>query len=162
MVLSCNPQMTSLTVGFIPRKNAFINRVLLFLIFAFTTTVFAQFPQLKSGSTVYIEPTGGYETYLAAALAKKQVPLIVVVDKKKADYIIAISQQSPTQPLVVLNQNPWAGSTSMSISVIDAKSSQIVYSYTVSMRGNDRTQSATESCAKHVKEFIEKSEKQKR
>jgi hypothetical protein len=41
--------------------------------------------QIHSGSTVYIEPMNGYETYLAAAIGKKQVPLILVADKNKAD-----------------------------------------------------------------------------
>jgi len=39
-------------------------------------------------STVYIEPMGGYETYLAAAMVKMHVPLVVMVDKAKAEYII--------------------------------------------------------------------------
>jgi hypothetical protein len=39
-------------------------------------------------STVYIDEMGGFEHYLAAALRKKTVPLIVVADPMKADYII--------------------------------------------------------------------------
>ena len=136
-----------------------MNRVLASVMLSFCTIALAQAPQIKSGSTVYIEPMDGYETYLAAAFTKKHVPLIVVADKDKAEYFVTISQQAPTQPLVVLNQNPWAGSTSMSISVMDTSYSRIVFAYTVSMRGNDRIQSAAESCAKHVKEFIEKSKK---
>lgn len=136
-----------------------MNRFSTFLLLTCCTVCLAQAPQLKSGSTAYIEPMDGYETYLAAALAKKQAPLIVVADKEKADYIITISA---TQPLAVFNEGPFAGSTSMSISVREAKSSRIVFGYTVSMRGNGRRQSAAESCAKHVKEFIERSEKPKK
>jgi hypothetical protein len=49
----------------------------------------AQNSHIQSGATVYIEPMNGYETYLAAAFEKKHVPLIVILDKDKADYIIS-------------------------------------------------------------------------
>lgn len=67
----------------------------------------AQTQQIKAGSTVYIEPMNGYETYLAAALVKKHVPLLVVMDKTKADFIItsAISRTVPSQPAVVVNNS---------------------------------------------------------
>lgn len=40
-----------------------MNRTLALLLFTISSIAFAQAPQLKSGSTVYIEPMGGYETY---------------------------------------------------------------------------------------------------
>jgi hypothetical protein len=52
---------------------------------------FAQMPPVRRGSTVYIEPMDGYEAYLAAAFQKKQVPVIVVTDRVKAEYIITSS-----------------------------------------------------------------------
>ncbi len=82
-----------------------MNRFLALLTFATCTVCLAQAPQIKSGSTVYIEPMGGYETDLAAAFTKKHVPLIVVADKDKADYIIrsTVSHAQPVQPAVVVN-----------------------------------------------------------
>jgi hypothetical protein len=68
--------------------------LLAFLALATCSVCLAQAPQIKSGSSVYIEPMGGYETYLAAAIVKKQVPLSVVADKDKADYIITSCQPS--------------------------------------------------------------------
>ena len=84
-----------------------MNRLFVFLLFACSVVCFAQAPQLKSGSTVYIEPMGGYETYLAAAIVKKHVPLVVVMVKDKADYIITsnVSHQTPSQPGVVVNDS---------------------------------------------------------
>src|SRR5437868_15144322 len=38
--------------------------------------------------TVYIEPQNGFETYIAAAMTKKDVPADVVTDKSKATYIL--------------------------------------------------------------------------
>ncbi|MGA1983313.1 MAG: hypothetical protein ABSG84_12710 [Acidobacteriaceae bacterium] len=159
-----------------------MNRLLICTLLAFSTTGIAQTLQLKNGSAVYIEPMDGYETYLAAAIAKKQVPLIVVADKTKADFIITstVSQRAPSQPAVVVNNTTnvnssgypssgfpragrGAGSTSASISIIDAHSSQIVFAYSVGKAGStNQIQSAAEACAKHLKDFIEKSEKPKK
>jgi hypothetical protein len=49
----------------------------------------------------------GYETYLAAAFAKKKVPLVVVADKIKADFLITstVSHTTPSQPAVVVNNS---------------------------------------------------------
>jgi hypothetical protein len=41
-----------------------------------------------SRPTVYIEPQQGFETYIAAAIAKKGVPVDVVTDNTKAVYIL--------------------------------------------------------------------------
>src|SRR5579862_5178883 len=38
--------------------------------------------------TVYIEPQNGFETYLAAAISKKNVPVDVVMDQTKATYVL--------------------------------------------------------------------------
>lgn len=162
-----------------------MNRFLAFLLFMPFAIAVAQAPQIKSGATVYIEPMGGYETYLAAALVRKQVSLVVVADKTKADYIISssVSQKAPAQPAVVINNSvnnvnngsgntqnagshggfPKSGSfgqTSASISVIDGHSSQIVFAYSVGKSANtNQLQSTAEACAKHLKEFIEKPKK---
>ena len=62
-----------------------MNRFFALLLFAFAVSTFAQAPQIPPNATVYIEPMDGYETYLAAAFAKKHVPLTLVADKDKAD-----------------------------------------------------------------------------
>lgn len=146
----------------------------------FTQFADAQTPAIKPGATVYIESTDGYETYLAAAIAKKQVPLVVVTDRAKADYVISstVNQHSPSQPAFVVNNttnvsnngndafsNGWKlgagrpgsqGSTSASISVVDVHSSQIVFAYAAGKNANHQLQSTAEACAKHLKEFIVK------
>lgn len=74
-----------------------------------SSLAFAQASQIRRWATVYIEPMGGYETYLAAALTKKHVPLIVVADEDKAEYIIsstvAHKDLSGGQPAVVVNNS---------------------------------------------------------
>jgi hypothetical protein len=153
-----------------------MNRLFVFMLLAFAVPTVAQAPHIPPNATVYIEPMDGYETYLAAAFAKKHVPLILVADKEKADYVIRsnVSQKVPTAPAVVINNNvnngqnnsashggyPAPGSfgrTSASISVIDARSSQIIFAYSVGKAANtNQVQSTAEACAKHLKEFIEK------
>lgn len=158
-----------------------MNRLIVFILLAASAS-FAQAPQIKRGATVYIEPMNGYETYLAAAMAKKQVPLLLVADKDKADYIVksTVSQSRPTQPATVINNTNSVNSsggndafnngfnqgmqraaargvTSASISVVDVHSSQIVFAYAVGKAGStNQIQSAAEASAKHLKEFIEK------
>ena len=157
-----------------------MNRIFASILLTFSAIAFAQAPQIKSGATVFIEPMDGYETYLAAAIAKKKVPLVVVADQSKAEYTItsSVSQRAPTAPAVVINNTngvnnsgphsgyPAPGSfgrTSASISVIDAHTSQIVFAYAVGKAANtNQLQSAAEACAKHLNEFIEKSEKPKK
>jgi hypothetical protein len=170
-----------------------MTRIFAFLLLSLCSIAVAQTPQLKSGASVYIEPMDGYETYLAAAIAKKKVPLIVVADKSKAEYIVrsSVSHQTPGQSAVVVNstninnndikdsnvnnggsgafadgaqraeaRRAARGSTSASISVIDAHSSQIVFAYSVGKSANtNQVQSTAEACAKHLKEFIEKAQK---
>ncbi len=55
----------------------------------------AQTPRLNSGATVFIEPSNGYELYLSAAFLQKAVPIIVVTDREKADYIIKTTVNGP-------------------------------------------------------------------
>lgn len=175
-----------------------MNRIITLVLLTFSAIVFAQAPQIKSGATVYIEPMDGYETYLAAALVKRHVPLAVVVDKDKAEYIIrsTVTQRVPNTPQVVVNNSAtatinegdngnqawnqgWAsgqaaaaaraarraalGSTSVSISIVDVHSSQIVFASSADKGGTTNQESKTaEDCAKHLKEFIEKSDKPKK
>jgi hypothetical protein len=150
---------------------------------------FAQVPQIKSGSAVFIEPMGGYETYLAAAFVKKQVPLVVVTDRNKADYIIrsTVNQNTPSAPAVLVNNSAtvnegdspnqqawdqgWAagqqraarraalGSSDVSIAVVDAKTAQIVFAHSAGKGGTNQLQKTAEDCAKHLREFIEKPQK---
>jgi len=167
-----------------------MNRVLAIVLLTFFAIALAQAPQLKSGSTIYIEPMDGYETYLAAAIVKKHVPLVVVADKDKADYIVrsTVNHTTPSQPAVVVsnsnvnnnnvnNSNVTTrsssgggygaaltalGSTSTSIAIVDPHSSQVVFAYAAGKAGANQLQRTAEDCAKHMKEFIEKSEKIKK
>src|SRR5207302_8149797 len=117
-----------------------VNRFVALLLLTFSILAFAQAsnPHIKSGSSIYIEPMGGFEAYLTAAITKKHVPLIVVTDKEKADYVITgnVMQRGPEQP-TVYGQKSWEkdhGATTASISVIDSQSSRVLFAYAVGDR----------------------------
>src|SRR5712692_8651311 len=44
--------------------------------------------KIPAGSKVYIAPLNGYESFLVAAIVKKETPLVVVNSPEKADYQI--------------------------------------------------------------------------
>jgi hypothetical protein len=126
-----------------------------------------QTPVIKSGATVYFEPgevgvkerdaapnvEGGFETYLTAAFIEVGVPLVVVTDKKKADYIIKSNVQQT-------EQQSWRSTyveISANFSVIDPRSSQIVFAGSTFERYDLKV--AAEDCAHQLKQFINPSEK---
>ena len=44
--------------------------------------------RIVPGSKLFIEPMDGFDTYLAAAILKKKVPVMVVDDRGKADFVM--------------------------------------------------------------------------
>jgi hypothetical protein len=113
---------------------------------------------IERGSRIYIAPIeGGFDTFLAAAIIKKQVPVVVVTDRTKADYEItgiASTEKAGWAKMLFMgvdNSNDMA-----SIKVVYLKSSEVVYGYAV-RKGNSYRgkQSAAEACAKHLKQKIE-------
>src|ERR1700758_166841 len=113
---------------------------------------------IERGSRIYIAPIeGGFDTFLAAAIIKKQVPVTVVTDRTKAEYEItgiARSEKAGWAKMLFMgvdNSNDMA-----SVKVVELKSSEVVYGYAVKKGNSYRgKQSAAEACAKHLKEKIE-------
>jgi len=56
----------------------------LLLVFVASLSCFGQLAR----PTIYVEPQQGFETYLAAAILKKNVPVDVVMDETKANYVL--------------------------------------------------------------------------
>ena len=113
---------------------------------------------VERGSRIYIAPIeGGFDTFLAAAIIKKQVPVVVVTDRAKAEYEIsgiANTERAGWAKMLFMgvdNSNDMA-----SIKVVYLKSDEVVYGYSVKKGNSYRgKQSAAEACAKHLKEKIE-------
>jgi hypothetical protein len=109
---------------------------------------------IQRGSRIYIAAIeGGFDTFLAAII-KKQVPVVVITDRTKADYEItgiASTEKAGWAKMLFMgtdNSNDLA-----SIKIVDLKSSEVVYGYAVRKGSSYRgKQSAAEACAKHLKE----------
>ncbi len=118
-----------------------------------------------SHPSVYIEPQNGFETYLAAAIAKKHVPVDVVTDAKKATYVlkaapVEIKQESTGGKIARCLFAYCAGiedKGSVSVQLIEVGSSKMMWAYSVNkQRGGDKNQqSMAEAVAKHLKGFLE-------
>ena len=116
--------------------------------------------------SVYIEPQNGFETYVAAAIAKKQVPIDVVTDRTKATYSlnaapVEIKQESTGGKIARCLFAYCAGiedKGNVSVQLIDTSSSKMLWAYSVNKQrgGSKNQQSMAEAVAKHLKEFLEK------
>ena len=115
-------------------------------------------------STVYIEPQNGFETYLAAAIAKKSVPVDVVTDQSKATYVlksapIEIKQESTGGKIARCLFAYCAGiedKGNVSVQLIETSSSKMLWAYSVNKQkgGGKNEQSMAEAVAKHLKDFV--------
>jgi len=133
------------------------------LLVVFASSV--SFAQL-SRPTVYLEPQQGFETYLAAAFAKKNVPVDVVTDQTKATYVlksapVEIKQESTGGKITRCLFAYCAGiedKGSVSVQLIEASSTKMLWAYSVNKQrgGSKNQQSMAEAVAKHCKEFLEK------
>jgi hypothetical protein len=137
---------------------------------------------VQAGSRVVIAPMGGFETYFAAAVREKKVPIILTLDRSSAQYFV-VSTNTEWQGFVygAGGSASWnrAGGTSSygagasstrgleaSIMIIEARTKDVVWAYEVHKNshgalifgtlGARGQQSIAEACAKHLKEYIEK------
>jgi len=113
--------------------------------------------KISPGSKVYIAPINGYESYLIAAIMKKEVPLIVVNSAEKADYqITGVSETVQAGWAKMLFMGSQQSNEQASIVMTNLKTGVSVWGYNVnksnSLRGK---QSSSESCAKHLKARIQ-------
>jgi hypothetical protein len=106
---------------------------------------------------MFIEPMDGFDTYLSAAILKKKVPLMIVDDRAKADFIMGGSShvdKAGWAKTIFVSPNPHAEA---SVTVKDAHTGNLVFAYNVDKSNAIRAnQSTAEACAKHLKEAIEK------
>ena len=113
---------------------------------------------IERSSRVYVASMeGGFDTFLVAALVKKQVPVTVVTDRAKADYeITGIAESEKAGWAKMLFMNSEQSRELASIKVVELKTGDVVYGYAVHKGNSYRgKQSAAEACAKHMKDKID-------
>jgi hypothetical protein len=118
----------------------------------------------QSKPTVYLEPQQGFETYIAAAIAKKGVPVDVVTDKARAVYIlrsapVEVKSESTGGKIARCLFAYCAGiedKGNVSVQLIETGSTKMVWAYSVNKQrgGSKNQQSMAEAIAKHFKEFL--------
>lgn len=116
---------------------------------------------IPRGAKVFIAPVeGGFETYLAAGLQKKHVPVVIVASRDKAEYEmsgVAESEKAGWAKMLFLGSG--ASKEQAGVKVMNLQTEEVVFAYAVHKFNSARgKQSAAEACAKHLKEKIEKGE----
>jgi hypothetical protein len=105
----------------------------------------------------------GFESYLAAALRKKDVPLIIVADRAQADFIIegtADQKGAGWAKKVILGD--FRKSTSASMTVTNLRTGVVAYADSSDRSSANRgLRSSAEKLAKYLKRKIEDNEKKK-
>lgn len=115
--------------------------------------------QKLSKPTVWIDPANPYANYLEAAVLKKHTPVTFTTKKKSAQYIASLSEQSKKGSVVkaiFFGAAAGAGQNNMSLSVSDAKTGDVVFSYTCQKGRQKNYQSTAECLAKHWAHFLKK------
>ncbi len=109
-------------------------------------------------SKVFITPIeGGFDTYLSAALVKKEVPLTVITVKEWADFeITGIAESEKAGWAKMMFMGSGQSNEQASIKVVNLKTGVVAFAYAANKGSATRgKQSAAESCAKHLKARIE-------
>jgi PEGA domain len=137
----------------------------LLLVFVASLSCFGQLAR----PTIYVEPQQGFETYLAAAISKKNVPVDVVMDETKANYVlkaapVEIKTESTGGKIARCLFAYRAGiedKGNVSVQLIQTSSSKVMWAYSVNKQkgGSKNSQAMAEAVAKHLKEFVEQDSK---
>jgi hypothetical protein len=116
--------------------------------------------------TVYLQPQQGFETYVAAAIMKKGVPVDVVTDETKAIYVlksapVEVKSESTGGKIARCLFAYCAGiedKGNVSVQLIEASSTKMIWAYSVNKQkgGSKNQQSMAEAVAKHLKEYLDK------
>jgi len=91
-------------------------------------------------------------------IMKKNVPVIVVTSREKADYeITGIAESDKAGWAKMLFMRSSSSAEQASIKIVEIKTDEVIFGYSVNKGNSARgKQSAGEACAKHMKESIAK------
>lgn len=126
---------------------------------------------IPRNSKVYIEPiksedpnkpqAQGFESYIAAALRKKGVPLLIIADRSQADFVIAgTADKKGAGWAKKIFLGDFRNSTSASMTVTNSRTGVVAYADSSDRASANRgLRSAAEKLAKYLKRKIEDDEK---
>ena len=112
--------------------------------------------RIAPGSKIYIEAADGFDTYLAAALEKKKVPLTIIATKDKADYeLTGVSDHEKAGWAKMVFAGQLHSNDQASVKLTDIKTGTVVFAYAVDKKNTMHgKQTAAEACAKHLKQAM--------
>jgi hypothetical protein len=121
----------------------------------------AAFAAENQTTRIYIEPMNGYESYIAAAIVKKHVPVVVTEDRDRADFVITSAvteKEESTGSKIARCAFAYCvginGSQTVSIRLVNPKAKEVIFAYNVRKAGAANYQSSSEAVAKHLKQFL--------
>jgi hypothetical protein len=130
------------------------------IILALALTI-AAYAAENQTTRIYIEPLKGYESYIAAAIVKKHVPVVVTEDRDKADFVItsAVTEKEETTGSKIARClfaycAGIEGNQTVSIRLINPRTKEVIFAYNVRKAGAANYQSSSEAVAKHLKQFL--------
>lgn len=125
------------------------------------------FAQSKPQPTVYINQDGGFQTALSAAIFKKHVPITIVTDQSKAEYVLKATpiDSKSESGFSKFSRCAFAdciginGNSEVSVQLMQRDNGEVVWAYQVKKgnAGPRGIQSLSEAVAKHLNnDFLKK------
>ena len=112
---------------------------------------------------IYIAPQEGFESYISAAIIKKQVPAVVTQNKTEAQFLLTssvLSKEETTGSKIARCLFMYCagvqGNQTATVQLVNAKTGEVAWAYNVRKGGAQAYQSTAESIAKHLKQFLAK------
>jgi hypothetical protein len=111
---------------------------------------------IPPGSKIFVEAADGFDTYLTAAIEKKNVPVTIVTNKDNADYELSgVSDQQKAGWAKIVMAGQIHSDEQASIKLVEIKTGEVVFAYSVNKKNSlHGRQTAAEACAKHMKEAM--------
>jgi hypothetical protein len=116
-----------------------------------------------AGAKIFIQPqANGMESYVAAAIYKKHVPVTVTNTEADAQFVLTGSVQENKESTggkiarcAFLHCIGINGDQIATMRLVDTKTQDVLWAYTVKKGGSANFQSTAEAVAKHLKHYLE-------
>jgi hypothetical protein len=111
---------------------------------------------------IFIQPQDGFESYISAAIVKKQVPAVVTQNQDETVFVLTSAVQSKEESAgskiarcLFIYCAGMQGTQTASVQLVNAKTQEVVWAYNVRKGAAQAYQSSAEAIAKHLKKFLE-------
>ena len=116
----------------------------------------------EAKASVFVEPQGGFESYISAALVKKGVPVVVTMKRESAAFWLTSKvEQKEESGASKVARCLFAycagieGNQTATVQLVNASTQEVAWAYNVRKSGSKNYQSSAEAIAKHLKQYLE-------